>query len=272
MRFRLTCLLGLSLLARSSIVRAADERSAPAPPRAAPPAYGEADSEPGRGVRSAPSEYVAEPAPKAPPLGRAGFQMAFRTGVSLGLGAAKESSSGEAARPEHWSSSMRDLVGLQVPATIDIGGKPNKHVFIGGYLSYAMGLTSGRLGNACDELPLDCRSTNVGFGAQVHYVFSPNEWLTPWVGYGFGYSWMTAGDGNREARMRGFDFAHFLGGFDLRFSRTLGIGLFVDYALGSYAHQELSADGTTSPLVDDAIHGRTIHQWFTIGPRIVVMP
>jgi hypothetical protein len=259
------CLVGISAALVSSTARAGEETEA-APVRAAPPAYGESS------VRTAPPEYVAEPAPQAPPLGHSGFQMALRSGISLPFGSAKDSFPGEAASPEHWSSSLDDLVGLQIPVTLDIGGKPNKHVFLGGYFTYARGFTAGRLAEACDRLPLDCYSSNVRFGAQIHYIFSPNDWLTPWVGYGFGYSWMSAGDGNRDTYMRGFDFAHFLGGVDFRFSRTLGLGLFVDYSLGSYAHQELSADSATVGAVDGSIVGRTIHQWFTIGPRLVVMP
>jgi hypothetical protein len=218
--------------------------------------------------RAAPPEYVAEPAPEAPPLGHHGFQMAVRSGVSLPLGNAKDSFADEAARPEHWSSSMSDLAGLQIPVTVDIGGKPNPHLFIGGYLTYAMGLTAGRLADACDRLPLDCYSTNVRFGAQIHYVFSPHERITPWVGYGFGYSWMTAGDGAYEARFHGFDIAHFLAGLDLRLSRTFGIGPYIDFGLGIYGHQELSGN----PHVDGAINGQAVHQWFTFGPRLVVLP
>ncbi|MBX3226250.1 MAG: hypothetical protein KIT84_43315 [Labilithrix sp.] len=241
-------------------------------PRPAPPAYGDppAPITPAN-VRPPPEEYVHKSPPEPPPIGHSGFQMAIRSGASLPFGAAKDSFAGEETSPEHWSSSLRDLTGLQVPLIVDIGGKPNKHVFIGGFISYARGFTAGALADACDRLPLDCYSTNTRIGAQVHYVFSPNAWFTPWVGYGFGWSWMTAGDGQREARFRGLDFAHFLLGFDLRLSRMFGAGVFVDYTLGTYSRQELSADATTGK-VDGPIVGRSVHSWLTIGPRLVIMP
>lgn len=250
-----------------------DEEQPPPPPRTAPPEYGEQPAPvTASSVRAPPPVYVAERAPLPPPIGHGGFQMAIRSGVSLPFGAAKESFTGEETSPEHWSSKLRDLSGVQVPVIVDIGGKPNKHVFIGGYLGYARGFTGGALAEACARLPLDCYSTNTRIGAQVHYIFSPNAWFTPWVGYGFGYAWMSAGDGQREARLRGFDFAHFLGGFDLRFSRMFGVGVAVDYSIGSYSRQELSAADGATGRVDGSIVGRTFHHWLTIGPRLVIMP
>jgi hypothetical protein len=262
------------VLLTSSLAHAGDAPAAPASSaRSAPAAYGGEPATQTGPIRSAPPEYVAEPAPTPPPLGHHGFQLAIRSGVALPFGSANGSSFGLSnPPPEHWSSSMSDLSGWQIPLTIDIGGKPNPHVFIGGYISYAMGQTAGRLADACDRLPLDCYSSSFRIGAQIHYVFSPHEWVTPWLGYGIGYSWFSAGDGVRDVSLRGFEFAHFLGGVDIRLSRTLGIGPFVDWSIGSYGHQDLAASPPQTGAVSGDIPNRAANYWLTIGPRIVFLP
>jgi hypothetical protein len=246
-----------TLLLAAPLAHADDE------PRPVPEPYGGT-------VRAAPEPYVAEPAPPGPPLGRRGFQLALRSGASLPFGDAKEPYAGEATLDEHASSSMRDLTGLQVPLTLDLGGKPDPHLFIGGTIGLAVGWPAGRLADACDRLPLDCRSTTVRLGALIEYVIAPHAWVTPWVGYGIGYSWFAAGDGQRQASLRGFEIAHFLLGLDVRLSRTFGIGPYVDYAIGSFSRESLSAG--TSAAIDRGIGDEAWHHWLTIGPRLLLYP
>jgi hypothetical protein len=260
----------LVILAAPATARADEEPVPPPPPapsapRPEPPAYGEPAPGP---PREAPPPYVAEPLPKPPPFGRHGFQMAFRTGLSIPIGSAKD------VDPEDVTtiggrSSMSDLASWQIPVQLDVGGKPNKYFFLGGYVGFGFGLASGELSGSCDRLRLDCRAMSFRIGAQVHYSVSPDEWVNPWLGYGLGYTSLSVGDDGQETSFRGFDFGHFMAGLDLRVSRMFGIGPFVDFTVGKYAHRTID---TNAASVSRDIDGRSFHYWLTIGPRIVLLP
>src|SRR5262249_52435268 len=136
--------------------------------------------------RSAPPAYAGDPLPKPPPLGRRGFQLALRTGYAIPMG------------------SLHELIGGHVPVLVDIGGKPDRHVFIGGFIGFGYGGTENALSRACD----DCVAGSFHIGAQIHYAILPDEWVNPWFGYGFGFSSLGADYGPTTIRLRSFDFAH----------------------------------------------------------------
>lgn len=268
------CLLSVALVLVAGQARADEEPPAeplpaPAPaPRAAPPEYGASPSE----VRSAPPEYTYEPLPIPPPLGHRGFQMAFRTGLAFPIGNVQSgelSTRGDDLLVAGGRSSFGELVGPQLPLMLDIGGKPNKHVFIGGYIGLGLGLAAGALQKDCERLGRDCRSLSFRLGAQIHYAIAPDDRLNPWVGYGLGIARLDVGDGGFEAGFRGFDFGRFMAGLDIRLSRTIGLGPYIDYTVGKYAARNVEASGA---FVDRDIDGRTFHYWLTIGPRLVLLP
>ncbi|HVH42830.1 MAG TPA: hypothetical protein VM925_10825, partial [Labilithrix sp.] len=246
----------------SADARAADEPDAPSPPeaspsppRSAPPEYGAAPAD----VRGAPPAYTYEPLPKPPALGRRGFQMAVRSGVAVPIGSFRDRGDPGIVGGR---SDASDLVGPQIPLTLDIGAKVTKWIFVGGYVSFAAGLAGGDLSTSCDSLRLDCRSLTFRIGAQVSYAIAPDDWLNPWLGYGLGYSSITVGDDGADVTYRGFDFGHFMAGLDLRLSRTLGLGPFVDFTVGKYASRTIE---TTAGTLDGDISGRSFHYWLTIG-------
>ena len=97
----------------------------------------------------------------------------------------------------------------------------------------------------------------------------------PFIGWrrrlarGIGLAWLSAGDDGQDMSLRGFDFAHFLVGLDVRLSRSFGIGPFVDFSVGSYSHREID---TPSGRIDEDIRGRAFHHWLLVGPRFVLLP
>jgi hypothetical protein len=229
-------------------------------PRAAPPPY---EGEPATAVpppRAAPPVYLEDPAPKAAPLGHRGFQFALRTGLSFPFGSA--------AVQTFSSSALNKFVGPQLPITFDIGGKPNKHLFLGGYVGFGFGFVKGGFAQQCDRVSSDCTAMSTRFGAQIHYAILPNDWVNPWVGYGLGFSWLSAGDDGYSVSLRGFEFAHLMAGVDFRISRIIGLGLFVDGTLGTYSSSKIDTPTTRSN--EDITN--EIYHWLTIGPRLVVMP
>jgi hypothetical protein len=233
------------LSARSAV---ADE-PLPPPPPPPPPPYGE----PAPAPRTAPAPYEGEPLGKPAPLGHRGFQMAIRTGVAFPMGMAYSRS---APTPSAATASMGDVTGAQIPIILDIGGKPERHVFVGGYVGFGFGGTAGALGAACNS----CGVASRVLGAEVFYSILPDDWVNPWVGYGLGFSWLSAGDGVPELDLHGFDLARLTFGIDFRLSRTIGLGPYVDYDVGIYSY----ANGD--------IHGRAVHEWLVVGPRFVLLP
>lgn len=266
-RLVLSCISCLGILSAAD-ARAGDEpaplpaEATPSVPRSAPPAYGAAPEDP----RSAPPAYTYEPLPKPPALGRRGFQMAVRSGVAFPIGSFRDRGDPGIVGGR---SDAGDLVGPQIPLTLDVGAKVTKWIFVGGYVSFAAGLAAGELSRSCDVLRLDCRSLSFRIGAQVFYAIAPDEWINPWLGYGLGYSSVTVGDDGADVTYRGFDFGHFMAGLDLRLSRTFGLGPFVDFTVGKYASRTIE---TAAGTIDGDISGRSFHYWLTVGPRLTIMP
>lgn len=254
--------IGISAEARADDEAAADDAPAATPARRAPPAYDGSS----RSIREAPSAYDYEPLPTPPTLGRRGFQAAIRSGIALPIGSFRDRGDRGTVGG---GADASDLVGPQIPLALDLGAKVTKWIFVGGYVSLAAGLAAGDLSASCDRLRLDCRSLSFRVGAQVHYAIAPDEWLDPWVGYGLGYSSITVGDDGADVTYRGFDFGHFMAGLDLRLSRTIGLGPFVDFTVGKYASRTVE---TAAGTVDGDIVGRSFHYWLTIGPRLTIMP
>ena len=192
--------------------------------------------------------------------------MAIRTGLAFPLGSFRDRGDPGTVGGDPNAS---ELVGPQIPLTLDIGAKVTKWIFVGGYVSFAAGLAAGDLSSACDTLRRDCRSLTFRIGAQVTYAIAPDERLNPWLGYGLGYSSINVGDDGADVTYRGFDFGHFMAGLDLRLSRTIGLGPYVDFTVGKYASRTIE---TAAGTIDGDISGRSFHYWLTVGPRLTIMP
>ena len=85
------------------------------------------------------AQEAPTPAPRGTPGPRVGFQMALRTGYSVPMGSATGGNGGE----------MSNLYSGQVPLFVEIGGKPNAHLFIGGYFGIGFGGASGAFDTSC---------------------------------------------------------------------------------------------------------------------------
>jgi hypothetical protein len=254
-RFALSPLAALAIAFVSGVARADDRPS----PRPAPPLY---TGDP----REAPPAYSYEPLPKPPPLGRRGFQAAIRTGVAIPFGSLKDNDDPGVIGGR---TTMRDLVGPQLTLAADIGAKVTKWIFIGGYIDFGSGLAAGDLSRSCDALRRDCRALSFRLGAEIAYSIAPEDRLDPWIRYGLGYSSLAAGDDDIDLTYRGFDFGRFGAGLDIRISRVVGLGPYVDFTVGKYASRRIE---TATGVVTGDISGRAFHYWLTIGPRLIFLP
>jgi hypothetical protein len=229
--------------------------TAPPPaPAAAPPVA------PARPAEAPPRE--ARPAHRPVPPPRTGFSMAVRTGLGIPMGKVAS------------GSPMYDTFSPQVPLVLDLGGKPDPHLFIGAYLGLAVGGVNGRLSDLCDRTNADCASASFWIGLEAQYLFAPAKKINPWIGYGLGLEGGGVGNTVRNSTttttFTGFDFARFSGGFDVRISRVVGIGPLLDLNLGRYSHTTTKIENTT--LTDQDIGDKRVHAWLTIGARLVIFP
>ena len=123
----------------------------------------------------------------------------------------------------------------------------------------------------CD---LDCIALALHVGVEVQYHILPHEDLNPWVGYGIGFESLSVGvaQGDEDGNISygGFQFARFMGGVDFRINRTIGIGPFVDFALGTYSHYRVDAPVFADDEGD--FDSKKVHEWLTLGARFVFFP
>ena len=199
-----------------------------------------------------------------PPAARVGFQLGLRTGLAVPLGKADGAPNGE----------MANLFSAQVPLLVEIGGKVIPQLFVGGYLGLAFGGTAGDLQRTCVSSHATCFAAGARLGAEAQFHILPAARANPWIGYGIGYESVAVGfsEGSRTGSVsyNGFEFAHFMGGVDFRFSRVFGLGTFASFSIGQYrrSHYELSGD----PVIEGDIPEKAIHEWFTVGLRTVFFP
>jgi hypothetical protein len=211
-------------------------------------------------VREAPPAYVAEDRPVPPPLGNTGFQMAFRTGATFPAGRLRG------------DTELADVFGWQIPLMVELGGKPNKHLFVGGYVGFGLGGSSSGPGG-CGVGATECVSFSARVGFEIQYHIAPDDRLNPWLGYGIGYQSISLSRTNngRETtdRASGWEYGRFMAGLDVRVSKSFGVGPFAELSVGEYLSESSTQNGFGSS--NDIIQSRP-HFWVTIGPRFVMNP
>ena len=185
---------------------------------------------------------------------RVAFQLAFRTGYMAPFGNI-DGAPGD---------SMGNFFSGEVPLTVDIGWKVVPNVLIGAYLGFGIG---GASGSEAATNTLFCGSASYRVGLEGQYQFLPDGALNPWLGYGLGFEWIGLDCAYSSASAGGIEFAHFMAGLNVRLSRTIAVGPIVDFSLGEYSTFE-----TTGATPTSGIAGKALHEWLSIGGRVVFFP
>jgi len=205
-----------------------------------------------------------------PPPAHRGFQMALRTGFSLPFGKVNSETPGTTDD----GTKMSDFVTGQVPLFIELGGKPIKQLFIGGYMGVAFGGAAGDSSDACDFVNADCIGISTRIGVEVQYHILPDQDLNPWVGYGLGLESaslaVTKGDQDGNISYAGFEFVRLSAGLDFRVSRIFGVGPYADFSLGQYYSYRVDAPEFEDR--DGDLDEKALHEWLTVGARFVFFP
>jgi hypothetical protein len=239
------------------------ERESPPPRREPPPARNvePRETRPSRPSPSPPPYYERERDEGAPGA-HTGFQIAARTGYAVPLGSVSE------------NAKMSDTFSGQVPILLEAGAKLTPNVFLGGYTSLSFGGAAGAFkSNYCSAPGAACTATSFRIGAEIQYHFQPWERLNPWVGFGAGFEWTSVGNNftgrSNGVTYSGFELAHLMAGLDVRFSRLLAIGPFLDFSLGTYGKQHVVAFNIGQ---DSDISHTATHEWLTLGLRFTFLP
>ena len=191
---------------------------------------------------------------------------AFRTGVGLPFGRV-------AGGP---GNGMPEAYAYQVPIVLESGYRPMPSLLIGGYLGLAFGDVGGDLHRACSG----CSTRTFRLGLEALVFLRPAERLDPWVGIGVGWESTVIVASDSSVDLSGPEVLHVLGGLDVRSSRTVGFGPYVDVSLGVYTSRfsqwrarspVIGMDGPPRSQSED-VTGRALHGWATAGVRLVFYP
>jgi opacity protein-like surface antigen len=205
-----------------------------------------------------PPRYYA-PAPPPPPAQRLSpVAGALRIGVT--------NPSGSITAGERLS----DEFGTQLDLQGELGVRITPEFQLGGYIGAGIGEAGPRFDALCSFG--DCGALTLRAGLLARYEFAPWSAVSPWLGYGFGFTWASASgdldDGSRfESTFAGLDLARLQAGIDFRPGRgPVGLGLYVDYTLGVY--RRFREVDPQFGVVRGSLDEPTVHHWFSIGPRI----
>jgi hypothetical protein len=197
-----------------------------------------------------------------------GFEGGLRTGYGVPLG--KLTGAEDLAGDEDELS--EGIAGI-IPFWIDAGFRIDPNLFVGGYFQYAPGFIGSTLDRPCDIDSVDCTTSSMRVGAQIHFHVAPTSPANPWIGYGLGYEWYrfkAEGPGGEIGfTASGFEFANFQAGLDFMPSPNFYIGPFVSFSLGQYDSLDVdcSGGGCVALPAGGSIDEKALHEWFVFGLR-----
>lgn len=197
-------------------------------------------------------------APSAAAAPEAGPEVAVRVGLALPVGDVQS------------GSSLDTYASLAVPLVLEGGYRIDPSWFFGARFQYAF-LDAKNPTGSCSGHNVSCSGSVVVLGLEGTYRFVPDRTFAPWLGLGFGYEWFSAdydapnaGAGGTNKGYQGLAQA----GGDIRVSRQMVLGPFVEAAFGRYdtADGYIRIGGTTSSGSRD-ISDTTWHGWIAFGVR-----
>jgi hypothetical protein len=110
-------------------------------------------------------------------------------------------------------------------------------------------------------------------GVEAAYHLAPDAKMDPWIGYGIGFAGEgvsgTANGRTTSLTLAGPEYGHFMGGLDFRLDKTIGIGPMVDFGIGKYTRAKSETAGLST---EGDLKNTALHEWLTIGVRVVILP
>ena len=193
-----------------------------------------------------------------------GIELGLRTGYALPIGNAVGGANGGL------SSTLSDLYNGVVPIWIDAGYRINPHWYVGAFFQYGIGLLNENLalGGVCNSGSVSCTGSDIQFGVDAQYHFTPRMAFDPWIGVGAGYEIASASASasgtSASGSYGGPQFFNVQLGGDFKAMRDLGVGPFVMFSTGEYTGCSASAPGGGGSC---SVPSTALHEWFTFGVR-----
>jgi len=121
---------------------------------------------------------------------------------------------------------------------------------------------------------LECSSSQIRFGGQVHWHPAGNAAIDPWVGLGSGYESLkiniSGGGDSGSASFSGWEFVNIQVGVDFALSSAIKIGPWISFSLSQFS--TVSAEGAGGGFSGGPIDAKSIHQYLMGGVRLVILP
>lgn len=194
---------------------------------------------------------------------KSAIELGLRLGYGIPMGTLTSTDLGPFGKIDIKQS---DVFKGQIPIWLDVGYRINPNIYVGGYLSYGIGmLNKDYTKGACDQPGVSCSASLINLGVMGAYHLMPDQSFDPWVGVGVGYeiakfkesSGSTEGGGSYS----GLTFLNLQAGGDYKVDPAFGIGPFISLAIGQYGSCSLDSGK------DCKLDQKTLHEWFTIGAK-----
>jgi hypothetical protein len=263
---------------RAEVVRVdyAGEKAA-APPAASPPAF--APPPPPQGLPPPPQAYppaqAYPPQPAAPAEYERPRDPMLPATLTLAVGGSGAASSGSVS--ERYGSTSNNWSGFG-QLDLEAGVRVTPAATVLAQLDIGVADVSGDIKRQCEANRFDCTVATVRIGVAGRYAFMPTGRHTPWVSVGIGREGTAIGVkspwGNETIAFGGWEWLKLGAGWDLRFSRSFGLGAFVGYSFASYNSMSASGEANLMPGIDIPrnLGGSRTHTWFQLGLRAILFP
>jgi outer membrane protein W len=205
------------------------------------------------------------------------------SGVAVGVRVGGAIPFGNSDAEDTMSNAQRAML----PVWFDAGYRFNRHIYLAVFYQYGVTFPAS---NSCGtgpatqaQLPtLDpaviqsngqttCDGRDQRFGLELHYHFTPKEFVDPWIGLGLGYEvstldYSTGASASASSFQASGPMVDLQLGLDLRFSKLIPFGPFIDLSLSEFGTESYyDANGaSTGPVTFNT----SVHGWATFGLRV----
>lgn len=197
------------------------------------------------------------------------------------------------ARPTGGISRQDDLSlasAVAVPVFVDVGYRWSPSLYAGGFVQFAHAFVNEDDWKICAVVYHSCSITMIRLGIDLRHRFWPDRQLSPWLGAGMGYEFMSLNsharvlgespdESLREVVVRttwqGPEVLHLDAGADVRVGPVF-LGPFLSASLARYSSERTSwseaapSDSRTQASSGSAtknIADRVFHSWIMLGIR-----
>lgn len=274
-------LTGFTLTLLSTIQASAQGPSAPSPA----PTVGASASEGSDGAFASSelagsSGATEDTGASASSDGAAASRTGFETGLRLGFGVPV----GRGGRSlEGAERDLSDLTSWRAPLWLDIGYRLSQVTTLGAYAQLGVGGN----GDACAG---ECDWSDIRIGAQAQWRFAPGSNVSPWLGVGLGYEWLSfrtlvsvplpdPGPDDpdaipvRTAELLGGPELLLQGGLDFKVEDSFSVGPYASATVGQYLSDRLRCDPRDFGCPEvPSIDGSGLHSWLGVGLRGTYTP